>query len=370
MVNQTNSTNPLVSICIPVYNGEKMIHRALEGCLNQTYRNLEIIVVDNASTDNTKEIVSRYLPRDKRIKYFRNDTNIGLIKNYLRSFELAQGEFFQLLPCDDWLSKNYIEEGIKGFSLNNNIGAVFSRVIALLIQSGDSFAFANEVILKSRIYSTDYFFRITYRSQVGANDILAMLRTKDVKDTTSDILFLLKYQQYSKLYEIGFAIDRLIVPKVLSKYPFFFYTDKSAYVKIGHTQNVGKQFKSGLMGMNQMELNDAFRTIFEYLYRGELSKYLLGFRVNLGISMVNEAVIDFIKNKFSRQRTKELNKENIKLLLRDYTVLEKVLVAAGLVPNFTLRVIKFILRKFLERNRKIPYPLEEIFLDSKNHFKI
>lgn len=370
MLSQANNIHPLVTICLPVYNGEKMIHRALESCLNQTYRNLEIIVVDNASTDNTEEIASRYLYRDKRIKYFRNDTNIGLIKNYLRSFELAQGEFFQLLPYDDWLSRNYIEEGVKGFSLDPNISAVFSRVITLLIQSGDSFAFSNEVILKPRVYPTDYFFRVVYRSQLGANDILAMLRTKDVKDMAPSILFLLKHQQYSKLYEIGFAIDRLIVPKILSKYRFFFYTDKSAYVKIGHNQSVGKQFKSGLMGMNQMELSDAFRTIFEYLYRGELSKYLLGFRVSLGISKLNEAVIYFIKNKFSRQRTKELNKGNIKWLLRDYTVIEKVLVAFGLVPNLTVRVIKFISRKFLERNRKISYSPEEIFLDSKNHFKV
>ncbi len=100
--------NPLVSICIPIFNGGSFVSRALESSINQTYKNIEIIVVDNASTDNTRKIIDSYIAKDKRIKYFRNDFNIGAIKNFLKSFQFASGEYVQLLCHDDWLSKNYI----------------------------------------------------------------------------------------------------------------------------------------------------------------------------------------------------------------------------------------------------------------------
>ena len=70
---------PLVSIGVPVYNGENYLRQALESITNQTYRNLEILIADNASTDGTEAICREFAARDERIRYHRHPTNLGAL---------------------------------------------------------------------------------------------------------------------------------------------------------------------------------------------------------------------------------------------------------------------------------------------------
>src|SRR4051812_44240337 len=99
---------PLVSIGLPVYNGEKYIAEAIESLLSQDYTNIEIIISDNASTDNTPQICQQYQHKNPRIRYFRNDTNIGASNNFNRTFELSKGEFFMWAAYDDLRDQTYI----------------------------------------------------------------------------------------------------------------------------------------------------------------------------------------------------------------------------------------------------------------------
>jgi glycosyltransferase involved in cell wall biosynthesis len=92
---------PLVSIGVPVYNGEKILKRALDSILAQTYRNLEIIICDNASTDGTEAICREYASRDARVRYFRYQSNIGCNPNFWRTFEKSSGELFMWGAADD-----------------------------------------------------------------------------------------------------------------------------------------------------------------------------------------------------------------------------------------------------------------------------
>jgi len=85
---------PLVSIGLPVYNEEKHLREVLDSLLAQDYENFEIIISDNASTDGTGRICEEYLPKDERIRYYRNTVNIGGIDNFNRTSDLANGEFF------------------------------------------------------------------------------------------------------------------------------------------------------------------------------------------------------------------------------------------------------------------------------------
>jgi len=90
-----------VSIGLPVYNGERYIAETLDSLLAQTFEDFELIICDNASTDRTEQICRSYLDRDKRIRYFRNATNIGAAKNYNRAFQLSVGKYFRWASCDD-----------------------------------------------------------------------------------------------------------------------------------------------------------------------------------------------------------------------------------------------------------------------------
>lgn len=113
---------PLVSIGLPVYNGEKYIREALDSILSQDYPNFEVIIADNASTDDTESICHEYVKRDRRIKYFRRSENFGMVKNFLYTFENASGKYFTLLAHDDLISsKEYLSSTISYMNKHPNV---------------------------------------------------------------------------------------------------------------------------------------------------------------------------------------------------------------------------------------------------------
>lgn len=99
-----NSNNPLISVVITTFNGERYLKQQIDSVLEQTYKNLEIIVLDDCSTDGTVEIISACIEKDNRITLIKNDNTLGYIKNFEKGFAIAKGEF--IAPCDQddiWL---------------------------------------------------------------------------------------------------------------------------------------------------------------------------------------------------------------------------------------------------------------------------
>jgi glycosyltransferase involved in cell wall biosynthesis len=104
-----NFSSPVVSIGLPVYNGERYLVAALDSLLGQTFGEFELIVSDNASTDRTGEICREYANRDSRVRYFRQANNIGALNNFRFVFEESRGEFFLWAACDDLWSPDFVE---------------------------------------------------------------------------------------------------------------------------------------------------------------------------------------------------------------------------------------------------------------------
>ncbi|MGD9192548.1 MAG: glycosyltransferase family A protein [Desulfobacterales bacterium] len=100
-------SRPRVSFAIPVRNGERFLGRALESILVQNFDNFEIVVCDNASTDGTGDVVQRFGKRSHRVRYVRNEVDIGQIENFNRVYELSRGEFIRWMGADDWLDPDY-----------------------------------------------------------------------------------------------------------------------------------------------------------------------------------------------------------------------------------------------------------------------
>jgi glycosyltransferase involved in cell wall biosynthesis len=94
-------STPKISIGLPVYNGEVYLEQAIQSILVQTYPDFELIISDNASNDATESICRRLAEQDRRIRYHRNEQNIGGAQNHNRVFELAIGEFFKWAAHDD-----------------------------------------------------------------------------------------------------------------------------------------------------------------------------------------------------------------------------------------------------------------------------
>ena len=98
-----------VSIIVPVYNVEQYIGECLDSILKQTYDNLEVILVEDCSTDNTLSLCQRYAKTDARIKLLRNEKNAGVSFSRNRALEVATGDYIGMIDSDDWIEADYIE---------------------------------------------------------------------------------------------------------------------------------------------------------------------------------------------------------------------------------------------------------------------
>jgi glycosyltransferase involved in cell wall biosynthesis len=119
-----HATSFLVSVCIPTFNAERWILDCLNSALAQSYQPLEILVVDDASTDNTVDLLRSI--KDERIRLIVNETNLGLTGNWNKCVELAQGKFIKFLFQDDLLYPLCIEKMMRLFLAEENLGLVFS----------------------------------------------------------------------------------------------------------------------------------------------------------------------------------------------------------------------------------------------------
>lgn len=109
----------LVSIITPLYNSEKYIEETIESVLNQTYKNWEMLIVDDCSKDNGVEIVNEYVLKDKRIKLFRNEKNEGVSFSRNRAIDLSQGKYIAFLDSDDLWKREKLEKQISFMEKNN-----------------------------------------------------------------------------------------------------------------------------------------------------------------------------------------------------------------------------------------------------------
>lgn len=104
--------NPLISVIIPIYNVEKYLSECLDSVINQTYRNIEIILVDDGSTDNSSFICNEYAKTDQRIKVVRQN-NKGLVGARKSGLSIASGEIATFVDSDDWINLNMYEEMVR-----------------------------------------------------------------------------------------------------------------------------------------------------------------------------------------------------------------------------------------------------------------
>ena len=99
---------PRLSIGLPVYNGEKFLAESIESLLGQSYEDFELIISDNASTDGTADICRRYAQQDPRIRYIRQQQNIGSAPNHNFVIEQARGELFKHASHDDLYARDLV----------------------------------------------------------------------------------------------------------------------------------------------------------------------------------------------------------------------------------------------------------------------
>lgn len=116
--------DPLVSIVMPNYNGEKFIADSIESVLNQTYKNWELIIVDDCSKDTSWKIISKYVKKDKRIKAIQNKKNLKIYKTRLAGIDKAKGEYYSVLDSDDIFKITKLKKQVDFLEKNPGYGVV------------------------------------------------------------------------------------------------------------------------------------------------------------------------------------------------------------------------------------------------------
>jgi hypothetical protein len=118
------SLRPLVSVCIPAFNAAHQLAESLGSALRQTYANLDILVFDNASADDTESTVRKLAGGDARVRYLRHDANVGMPRNFNACIERATGDYVKFLCADDALEPGCVERMVEVMSANPRVALV------------------------------------------------------------------------------------------------------------------------------------------------------------------------------------------------------------------------------------------------------
>lgn len=119
--------SPLISIGLPVFNGEAYLAAALDSLLSQTYEHFEIIIGDNASTDLTQQICRFYLAKDDRIRYYRHEKNLGAAFNFNFVFAQSGGEYFKWASYDDLIAPGFLEQCLEILQRENGVVLAYTH---------------------------------------------------------------------------------------------------------------------------------------------------------------------------------------------------------------------------------------------------
>jgi glycosyltransferase involved in cell wall biosynthesis len=125
------TTNPRVTIGLPVYNGQNYLAQTMDSLLAQTFRDFELVITDNASTDRTEVICREYAAADDRIRYHRNEENIGASANYNLVFELGRGDYFKWAAHDDLLAPTFLERCVEVLDNNPDVVLAYTQAKAI-----------------------------------------------------------------------------------------------------------------------------------------------------------------------------------------------------------------------------------------------
>ena len=131
-----SNKSPLVSIGMPLYNEERFLAQALDSLLAQDFKDFELIISDNASQDATWKICLEYASRDARIRCYRNETNIGAVKNCNRTVALASGRYFMWAAGHDLWHPSYVSRCLNVLTTDPQVALCYAQIRVISYDGG------------------------------------------------------------------------------------------------------------------------------------------------------------------------------------------------------------------------------------------
>ena len=201
------TTPRVLSIGLPVYNGERYLGESLDSLLAQTYRHFELVISDNASTDRTQEICQSYVSRDPRVRYFRSPVNIGAPQNYRRAFELSSGPYFKWHTSDDVVAPDFVERCMDAITADAGIVLAYTKSRLVDEQGGYLSDVDQAIALASS--SASARFRQVHANLGFCNVIYGVIRRDVLLRTAglgayvnSDLILIAELALHGRLHEV------------------------------------------------------------------------------------------------------------------------------------------------------------------------
>ncbi len=249
----TKKEMPLISVGMPVHNGDAYIAVALDSLLNQSHRNLEIIISDNCSTDGTGQICEEYAANDSRIRYIRQEKNIGATANFNYVLQQASSEYFMWAAHDDRWDINYVKLLLERIENDSTLSFVYGQ--SIFIDKNEKICgrsinnFFSFQWLRNHRNNPDVVNAIAYYLDRSPFKIYGMYRTADLREFNfkpflgsarhADNVLLLQFLATYEAEECNKAIHYYrILPR-----PPEAYSETDNYVKLTHFKVEMEYFK-------------------------------------------------------------------------------------------------------------------------------
>jgi glycosyltransferase involved in cell wall biosynthesis len=203
MVIASDKKTPRVSIGLPVYNDDRFLAQTLDCLLNQSYRDFELIVCDNCSTDKTEEICRAYASTDVRIRYHRNSVNIGVSRNFNLCFTLSKGEYFKWAAANDLCATDMVERCVEVLDRRPDVALCFAKT---------------RIIDENGIVREDYDDKLDLQSDRPSERFQMLLRNIDLVNVPyglirSSLLGLTRLEQPYSNSDIAFLAELILYGK-------------------------------------------------------------------------------------------------------------------------------------------------------------
>jgi len=186
---------PPIAVGLPVYNGEQFLSQTLDSLLAQDYQNFELIISDNGSTDRTSEICRKYRASDERIRYCRNDVNLGAVANFNKLFNLSDSEYLMWSGDHDLWDPTFISKAIELLESDLRVVLAYSRTMTIDTDGNPIELAPDRIDTRGMPRLTRYLYLI--ENLVWCNMIHGVIRRRALKQTapfwnifSPDFLFL------------------------------------------------------------------------------------------------------------------------------------------------------------------------------------
>lgn len=315
-------SNPAISVLMPVYNGERFLREAIDSILSQTFRDFELIIINDGSKDKTESIIKSYF--DPRIRYVKNEKNLRLIKTLNKGIDLAKGKYIARMDADDVSLPNRLELQYAFMEANPNIGAS-SSLIYSMAENG-------EVKGISKFYGCTTTMSCLYSSLLRSPlvhpvSIIRMSLLKEIKySDTNDALHIEDFILWNNVLRHGYKIANL-------EEPLLYYRDVGESIshkyrklqKINHAKAVKSQLQYILnLNVTLQEVENLFIT---------------DKRLHIKQAFRSFYLLDKILLAFMSKYGKEVDEKDYKQILRlTESVKKEMIMRNGKYGNWCVRV--------------------------------